>query len=80
MATMRIDNITEALNRYLNGSVSAKDVEKWADAVEGRDDIEYAGGQEKTISELLSVLSNPEINGPLTLAAAMTLLAGLPKC
>ena len=76
LVTLQISNIVEALERFLAGGVSANDVEHWADAVEGRDDIGYAAGHEDEISQVLFVLSTPDANGSLTQDSAKKLLGG----
>ncbi len=65
------------LERYLRGTLAASDVECWADAVEGRDDIQYLDGQEEKIADLLFRLSSPEINTPLSPDVAQALRSEL---
>lgn len=67
-------DIIRILRRYLADELTAADVEGWADAVECRDDIEYDAPDLDEISDLLTILSNPAINGPLTKAAAREML------
>jgi len=64
--TLTEAHIDAVLDRYLRGTLSANEVERWADAVEGRDDVQYRDIHAGVISNLLFRLSTPEINTPLT--------------
>ena len=66
LVTLQAVHIRNALQRYLCGDASAADIEAWADAVEGRDDIEYFEPHEDAISDALFRLSTPLINTPLS--------------
>lgn len=60
------------LRRFQAGGFSAEDVEQWADAIEGRDDIGFEPHAQSLLGELLFELANPALTEPLTpeLAAA----------
>ena len=73
LVTLTSAHIDSILERYLRGRLSAKEVERWADAVEGRDDIRYSEGQESEITDALFKLSTPELNGLLSPATAEAL-------
>jgi hypothetical protein len=73
LVTLTCAHIDSILGRYLGGTLGADDVERWADAVEGRDDIQYREGHEKEIADLLFRLSGPEISGPLCPVTAQAL-------
>ena len=77
LVTLQPSHIISVLERFVAGAISASDVESWADAVEGRDDIAYAEAAEVAISATLAALSAPEINGALTPEFAKTLLSQL---
>ncbi len=49
------------LNKYLSGSISADDLEEWANFVECRDDIE-----DSQIEGYVYALANPELMGEIT--------------
>src|ERR1039457_1877068 len=57
-------HIKHALQRRIDEDITAKDLEIWADLVEGRPGIEYE--DEEQCSDLLFRLSTPEINQPLS--------------
>lgn len=53
------------LERYLSGDVTAVGVERWANAIEGRDDIGYEHGHEALLSEFVFEMANPDITKAL---------------
>jgi len=77
LLTLQPSHIISVLERFISGVMPASDVESWAEAVEGRDDIAYAEGADATISDALAVLSAPEVNGALTPEFAQSLLRQL---
>jgi hypothetical protein len=66
--------ISEILRRYVDGNVTAGDVEHWANAIEGRDDIGIKPGATRAI---LHELANPVLTQPLTPSRATVLFAML---
>ncbi len=75
LAKLTPDHIIGQLNNFMTGSISATHVEDWANAIEGREDIEYDPDTE--IGHVLHVLANPEINDSLTHQVAVQLVARL---
>lgn len=68
-------DITAVLGRFLSGTLSAKDVEDWAEAIEGRDDIDYASPESVPLA--VHELANPLITQPLTRQSAEYWIAQL---
>lgn len=64
LLTLTPGHICRALERYLRGEVSEAEIEAWAEAVEGREDLEYLSRCEEIISEALFQLSTPSIHTP----------------
>lgn len=60
------EHVAKVLQRYLRREWSATDVEAWAEALEGRDDVGYSPGARERIADALHELSTPEVSGPLT--------------
>jgi hypothetical protein len=58
------------LNAYSDHVLSADDCRRWAEALEGRDDVGLQAGAEDALKDLLFELSTPEITEPLTLQRA----------
>ena len=53
---MRAADIVEVLDRFLEGDLSAEDIETWADAIECRDDVDY-----DEVKDVVWELANPAI-------------------
>lgn len=70
-------HIAHALQRLVDGAISAEALEAWAEFVEGRPGIEYENGMEERLSEALFQLSTPEINEPVTAERCWRLLKQL---
>ena len=59
------------LMRYLNGELSEKNVEDWADTMECRDDV---GFENEQVKELIHTLANAYMHGALTHGRAKELI------
>lgn len=70
-------HIANVLQRFVDGELSASDLETWADLVEGRSGIEYEASVEDELSEALFQLSTPDITGPNSLEKCRRLLQEL---
>jgi len=57
------ENFFHVLSLFKHGSLSAAEVEDWANALEGRDDVVFATEQAR---ELLHELANPLLTQPLS--------------
>jgi hypothetical protein len=62
----RRDQINRALEMFLAGDLNARDLEQWASAIEGRDDIEYDPSCSPSVADFLFKASTPQLNGALT--------------
>ncbi|MGI5213374.1 hypothetical protein [Plantactinospora sp. CA-290183] len=60
------------LRRYLDGDVTAVDCQRWAEALERRDDVGLEPGFEDLLKELLFETATPALFGDLTPALAAT--------
>ena len=58
------------LRRLLDGAVDAAAVERWADAIESREDVELDPADADDLSDLLFQLATPAINDPAAEMAA----------
>ncbi|WP_156433858.1 hypothetical protein [Bradyrhizobium retamae] len=65
-------HLASVLRRYHNNELSSGDMEVWANAIEGRDDISYE--QSSAAGRLLHELANPRLTAPLTPERAAELL------
>lgn len=58
------------LRRFLDGRLGADEVARWADVLEGRDDVGRENGFGDALNEFLFEMATPEVAGPLTEAVA----------
>jgi len=70
LVDLDVAHVTAALAAYDAGVLNAPDLEAWADAVEGRDDIGRTAGQEQLLNDVLMALSSPELFGGFGMAVA----------
>lgn len=77
-----VDNALFIIERYLRGDLHALEVESWANAIEGRDGIEFSTQDEELLMEFIFKMSNQEITLRLDRNVAelwrARLLAALP--
>lgn len=64
--TLKKDHLIHILNQYLNHSLSAIDLENWANAIECREDITYETEGEDFINDIIFDLANPILNAPIS--------------
>ncbi|WP_296002834.1 hypothetical protein [Rugamonas sp.] len=76
-ATLRKEHIAAVLARYRAGQLGAADIEAWADAVEGRDDIDFEMADARLLKDLIFELANPLLTHALNQTRAADLLARL---
>lgn len=74
LSFLSLSHISNVLRRYVQGTAKASEVESWANAIEGRDDIGFDSGDKPLIRELLHELANPILAEPLTSKRATELL------
>lgn len=65
------------LERFLNGDLSADEVEEWANLIECREDVGFEPSRNAQLLELIHELANPLITAPLTDDMARTWIARL---
>ena len=71
---LSITHIEHVLSRFITGDVSAKEVEEWAEFLEGNEWITYEARFHDTVTTLLFYLSSPDINGELTTEMAKEMM------
>jgi hypothetical protein len=57
-------DVIAALESHLRGELDEHDLESWAEALAGRDDVGMRAGQAGVLTEALFELSSPELFGP----------------
>jgi hypothetical protein len=58
------------LTAYLEGTIGSSECHRWAEAVEGRDDIGFEDGHHELLSSFLFELATPELFEPMSPAPA----------
>lgn len=58
-------HLLRALRAYQDGAVTAEELTRWADAVEGRDDIGRSERHAPLLNDALLEMSSPELYGDL---------------
>lgn len=77
LVTVGPDEVARILDSFLRGSASADEIERWADAVEGRDDIAF---EPPEVVDVVFALASPELSGgSLTAERAGELLRRLGR-
>jgi hypothetical protein len=59
-------DVISVFERYLSDSITAEELEKWANFLECREDLGYEKGSEEFIDRVIFLLGNTEINYPIT--------------
>lgn len=75
LVSLTRQHIQSVLTRYLAGQLTAKAVEDWANAIEGRDDISISA--DSTLRRSIFELANPSLSHPLNRDRAQQLLNAL---
>lgn len=73
---LRQENVANVLLQYRRGAMSAVEVEAWANAIEGRDDV---GTADEVAAELLYELANPLLSQPISLTRVDFMLKRLSQ-
>jgi len=58
-------DLVRIIDRYLTGSIDGSDVEQWAEAIEGRDDVGYETSVADRLRQVVFELANPDLAAPL---------------
>src|SRR5947207_6181559 len=66
LVTLTAADAVRVLNAYLSGQMDAADVQLWAEALEGRDDLGFDSGCGDRLKDFLFEFATPEVNEPNT--------------
>jgi hypothetical protein len=77
LVVLRRSHVVGVLSAYRAGEASAFDVDRWANAIEGREDIGFEANHEMALHEAIFQLGNPGLEGILTEVSAHELAAKL---
>jgi hypothetical protein len=70
LTTLTGNDLVRLLDGYLRGDLPNKEVEEWANALEGRDDVGYEDRISDTLRQIIFELANPLLTTPLEPARA----------
>jgi len=62
-----LKDVAKALTLFIKGAKTEEEIEKWANLIEGREDIEFFEEDEEILDEVMHKLANPYLQGELTL-------------
>lgn len=65
LVSLRRGDIVGVLRQYSAGLLQAGEVERWANLIECRDDIEFEPHHEPAVVDAIFDLANPELQGAL---------------
>jgi hypothetical protein len=71
---LSVRHVENALDQFVAARIPATEVEHWANAVEGRDDIGFESAHELLLRGIVHELANPLLTQALTRASAIELL------
>jgi hypothetical protein len=71
------EDVISLLDRYLEGALTAAQVQHWAELLEMRDDIGFEVKHTALLKQIVSRLANPEINGVITRTLVVAIQAQL---
>lgn len=66
LVILRRDHVIDILSRFKLGALDAEAVERWANAIEGREDVGLDPGSRELLEAAIFDLANPVLQGPLT--------------
>lgn len=76
-AELRSEHLRSVLSRYRDGALSAEEVERWANLIEGREDVCVQEVSQSQVGDVLCELANPLMTRPLSRVRVDELLAML---
>lgn len=75
--TVAAADVRTLLQRYVAGALSQDDLTRWAEIIEGRDDIALDPVHQEALGMVVFTLANPDINTRMTPEAAKALIEWL---
>jgi hypothetical protein len=78
LVVLGVDELRRVLDAVADGSLRPDQARSWAEAIEGRDDVGRPPATRAAVNDLLHILANPELEGPLDRERAGVLAARLP--
>ena len=79
LVILTCQHILNVLDRYLSREISATQLELWANAIEGREDIAFDPQHEASISDAIYQLANPLLTELISDESVMRMIQNLNK-
>lgn len=70
-------HLARVLSRYMQGEITAQELEDWANAIESREDIAYETAHKAPLAQAIYQLANPLLTQPITPVSIQQLFATL---
>lgn len=77
LVTLTRDHLRTAINRFLDGELSAAELEEWANLIEYRDEIDFEASHADEIAGAIENLASPNVFGAINSDRCRDLLDGL---
>lgn len=61
VAVLSAEDLLHLLNRYIEGNITAAQLEEWANIIESREDIEFDMSRHNIIKNIIFWLANPSL-------------------
>jgi hypothetical protein len=71
---LRSTHVADVLRRFIKAELSASEIEKWAELIEGREDISFEEYHRDWIDAVIHELANPSLTERLDFGRAKELL------
>ena len=77
LVTLRATHVVDVLKLFQRGECGSADVERWANAIEGREDVGLEGETAPLVKQAVFDLANPALQGAITPEVAARWIARL---
>jgi len=77
LVALKGEHVIKLLSDYVAGKIDESMVERWADAIEVRDDLYYEAEDGDDLKAIIFDLANPLLSGPLTTKEASRMMSEL---
>jgi len=77
LVTLNWQHVTAMLNDFISGHRSAAEIRRWAETIEGREDIALASENAKQLRDAIFELAHPELGYALSPMLARRLIKTL---
>ena len=79
IVTLTSRHVLHAISKCLRGDISPADLQKWAELIEVREDIDFDANHFAEINDVMFTIANPDINGELSPANLKDCLSRLTR-